>query len=168
MESNVEVDETHLIFVHRLESTDRGFKGQFLRGLFPNILTPDFGGPLEDWTAQLASIIGEEGEWTVIGSSFGGLVSTITAMQYRERVNKLILMAPALSFYDLDNLEEKFDPLSIPVTLYHGSNDDVVDPEAVQAIAERLFTNLDYHRVEDDHQLHATTTAIDSRALISG
>jgi pimeloyl-ACP methyl ester carboxylesterase len=66
-------------------------------------------------------------------------------------VKKLILLARAL------NLSE-FDPyrtagLTIPVVLYHGRFDDVVDPDRVRAIAATAFSQLDYRLVDDDHAL---------------
>ena len=39
---------------------------------------------------------------------------------------------------------------------HEGRLDDVVPPRAVQAIAQDVFVNLNYHAVEDDHSLHHT------------
>jgi hypothetical protein len=44
--------------------------------------------------------------------------------------------------------------------IYHGRFDDVVPPEAVQAIAREVFINLSYHVVDDDHSLHQTFSRI--------
>ena len=64
--------------------------------------------------------------------------------------------------YILDALDLiEFQPylasrIDTPVVLYHGRRDDVVPPQAVQAIAQNVFANLDYHLVDDDHSLHDT------------
>jgi predicted esterase len=44
----------------------------------------------------------------------------------------------------------------MPVTLFHGRQDEVVPLEEVRVVAEQLFTNLTFNVVEDDHVLHHT------------
>jgi len=56
--------------------------------------------------------------------------------------------------------------VKIPVLLVHGKNDDVVPPGIVKAIAERVFENLEYRLVEDDHSLHVTFPQMDWSALL--
>ena len=42
-----------IIFIHGYESSGHGFKGNFLRTIFPNIITPDFTGELLERMEQL-------------------------------------------------------------------------------------------------------------------
>jgi len=39
------------------------------------------------------------------------------------------------------------------VIIYHGTNDEVVEPSDVYRIAKNSFEKLEYHLVEDDHPL---------------
>lgn len=154
-----------LIFIHGLISSGQGFKGKLLRGLFPDILTPDFEGPLEDRMARLASILSDLSDWTIIGSSFGGLMGALFTCQHPEQVKKLILLAPALVWPDFAQAIPP--PVSVPTTVYHGLQDDVIPLELVRPLAERVFLNLSFHAVDDEHGLHATVQAIDWPALVS-
>ena len=91
-------------------------------------------------------------------------MAAIYACENPQTVRKLVLLAPAL------NLPE-FEPfltcrLEMPVTLVHGRFDDVVSPEAVEVIARRVFCNLDYHAVEDDHSLHHRFSGMDWDGLL--
>ena len=38
--------------------------------------------------------------------------------------------------------------LNLPVIIYHGTNDDVVNPNIVKNIALKYFSNLEHHLVE--------------------
>lgn len=160
--------DSKIIFIHGLESNSQGFKGKFLRERFPNIITPDFSGSLDDELQQLTEIITKSGsndtKWTIIGSSFGGLVATVFTLGYPELVKKLILLAPAFNMQNLDAITVQ--PLDIPVILYHGSKDDIVPVEPIKKTAEKLFKNLEYHLVDDDHRLHATTEKIDWKSIL--
>jgi len=48
----------------------------------------------------------------------------------------------------------------------HGTRDDVVPLEPVRALAERVFRNLSYTIVDDDHRLMKTAHEIDWRLLL--
>ena len=89
-------DPSHLIFLHGLEGTSQGTKATLLRSLFPEMLTPDFRGSLEERMATLNPILGDQDVWTIVGSSFGGLMAALFACQRPAQVRKLVLMAPAL------------------------------------------------------------------------
>lgn len=160
--------ESKTIFIHGLESNSQGFKGKFLKERFPNIIIPDFTGSLDDELQQLTEIITKNGssdtKWTIIGSSFGGLVATVFALGYPELIKKLILLAPAFNMQNLDAISVQ--ALDIPVILYHGSKDTVVPVEPIKKTAEKLFKNLEYHLVDDDHMLHQTTEKIEWNKLL--
>ena len=46
-----------IIFIHGLESSGQGYKGRFFRKIFPNILTPDFKGELNERMEQLITTL---------------------------------------------------------------------------------------------------------------
>jgi pimeloyl-ACP methyl ester carboxylesterase len=140
------------VFIHGLDSSSRGTKGSYFRQRFPAMLLKDYSGTLEERLVQLeVDLLGRE-RLTLVGSSFGGLMATLFALQAESRVDKLILLAPALVHVDLSSHYAR--PLAIPVILYHGSRDTVVPPGPAREVATRLFGNLAYHLVDDDHDLH--------------
>ncbi|MFQ5858874.1 MAG: alpha/beta hydrolase [Anaerolineae bacterium] len=153
------------IFIHGLISSGKGFKGRLLRRLFPDILTPDFTGPLEERMALLVSILGNKSGWIIVGSSFGGLMGALFTCRHAEQVEKLILLAPALispAFADPPPA-----PVSVPTVVYHGQRDEVLPLEPTRTLAEQVFVNLTFHAVDDDHRLHKTVQEIDWPALLS-
>lgn len=156
---------TQLVFLHGQESSSQGFKASLLRDLFPHILTPDFKGPLERRLAQLAPILADEADWVIIGSSMGGLMGARFTCQHPERVKKLILLAPALTWPGF--ADAPLSPVSVPTIIYHGLCDSVVPLEPVRALAERAFTHLTFYAVDDDHRLRETAQAIDWPSLVT-
>ena len=155
-----------LIFLHGLEGSSQGLKAQLLRRIFPAILTPDFAGPLDRRMAQLAPILGEEHGWTIVGSSFGGLMGALWTCAHPTQVRKLILLAPAL--HRAEFADRPPSPIDVPVVVYHGTRDTVVPLEPVRALCEAVFRALDFRVVEDDHRLSATVQGIDWPALVAG
>ena len=158
------MSEPPLIFIHGMMSSSQGFKAVMLRGLFPAILTPDFSGSLEERMAQLLPILTDRSGWVIIGSSMGGLMGSLFAYQHPERVKKLILLAPALAWPGF--ADRSSAPISVPTVVYHGRGDTVVPLESVRAVCERVFTDLTFHTVDDDHRLHETAQAIDWPSLV--
>jgi predicted esterase YcpF (UPF0227 family) len=164
---------TNIIFIHGLESSGHGFKGQLLRKIFPEMLTPDFKtytpelsyqALLSERMTQLKSILENKNQWILIGSSFGGLMGALYTCKYPEKVLHLILLAPALLTPELNPNE--FDPISVQVTVFHGKNDSVIPLKLTRKRAEDLFLNLEYHAVDDDHMLHNTVQNIDWLSLV--
>jgi len=153
------------VFIHGLESSSQGTKGLFFRERYPDMIIEDFHGPLKERMEKLNRLLEGMEELILVGSSFGGLMASIYACENESRVKKLILLAPALHIVDLAPCLSR--KLQIPVSIFHGSSDDVVPPETVQAIARRIFARLDYHLVDDDHSLHLTFPQMDWAALLS-
>ncbi len=158
-------DPRRLIFLHGLEGSSQGTKAQLLRGLFPAMQTPDFDGPLEQRMQQLAPILGQQAGWTLVGSSFGGLMAALWGCAHPQQVRLLVLLAPALSWPEF--ADEPPAPIDVPVVVYHGQYDTVVPLEPVRALAEQVFPRLTFHVVDDDHMLHATVQAIDWPQLLA-
>ncbi len=160
------MDTSRLIYLHGLESDSNSGKARQFREWFPGMLTPDFKGSFEERMTQLEPILAAKEDWTIIGSSFGGLMGTVYTCGHPTRVRKLVLLAPALlrhpfgSFLDLE-------PVSAPTIIIHGTLDTVVPLEPVREIAQNLFTDLTYHIVEDDHRLHKTVQEMDWETILA-
>ena len=107
----------------------------------------------------------EKGErWRIIGSSFGGLMASLYALQKPHKVEKLILLAPLLSVSELD--VSLYKEIDIPVIVFHGNNDKIIPINKTKKRAEALFKNLKYNIVKDDHMLHSTTKTINWLKII--
>jgi pimeloyl-ACP methyl ester carboxylesterase len=146
------------VFIHGLESTSQGTKGRFFMSNFPDMLIEDYPGPLEQRMEKLDHLLAHRADLVLVGSSYGGLMAALHACRHPETVRRLILLAPALNLIE-------FEPclthrVEIPTALYHGRFDDVVPPDAVRIIAQKVFSRLDYHAVDDDHSLHHTFSAM--------
>lgn len=102
--------------------------------------------------------------WKVVGSSLGGLMAAIYACSHPERVERMVLLAPALIWPDFKR--DLPDSVSVPVVIYHGLHDTIIPLDEMRPIAEKIFTNLILNVVEDDHSLHNTVAAIDWRDLL--
>lgn len=154
------IDNSKIIYLHGLESTSQSGKARRFAQKFPGMITPDFTGSFEDRMAQLAPILGEEKDWTIIGSSLGGLMGTVFTCAHPHQVRKLVLLAPAL-------LRDPFapylntPPVSVPTIVVHGTKDDVVPLEPARRVAEELFTNLTYYVVDDGHRLQKALEELD-------
>jgi pimeloyl-ACP methyl ester carboxylesterase len=162
--TNIRGKEMTRVFIHGLESSSQGTKGVFFRERYPDMIIEDFSGPLEERMEKLNRLLAGLQDLILVGSSFGGLMAAIYACENEKRVRRLILLAPALHVPDFGRY--RGCDVNIPVSLYHGRNDDVVPPAAVKAIAQEVFKDLDYHLVDDDHSLHVTFPLMDWKALI--
>ncbi len=86
-------------------------------------------------------------------------MAAIFAVKNPRTIKKLVLLAPALPF-------SEFEPycrqrIQTPVTVYHGRQDDVVPLGPTHDIAKRVFENLEFVIVEDDHVLSKSFKSID-------
>jgi predicted esterase len=163
----------NIIFVHGLESSGSGFKAKLLKAIFPDIYTPTFKefssdmliyDLLEERMIELNSILNKKREWIIIGSSFGGLMSALYALQNPSNVKQLILLAPFLESRKLK--PHMYNPIDVPVIIFHGIKDNVVDYKGSKKRAEKFFTNLQYNLVDDDHFLHHFVKKLDWKNLI--
>lgn len=131
----------------------------------------------------------------LIGSSLGGFVAVNAAVRWPERIDRVVLMAPALEFaaertrdfamakiddwkragsipvfhyaygrmmpvhYELYADAARYDALHahprMPVLVFQGRRDTVVDPEMVRAWCSAR-PNVELHMRDDDHQLTAS------------
>ena len=153
-----------LVFIHGLESASKGTKGQFFRQHFPEMIIEDYFGNFTERMQKLSGLLAGKNNLVLVGSSYGGLMAAQFTLLNENRVQKMILLAPAL------NLPE-FSPgagqqLHLPVTIYHGTNDDIVDPYAVKSIAEKVFCLLEHHLVCDDHPLSKIFPSLDWEKIL--
>jgi len=155
------------IFIHGLDSSNQGTKGRFFRDKYPDMIIPNFEGPLQKRLEKLEKVLSGQSAITLIGSSFGGLMATVFAIDHPAQVERVILLAPALPM--LEALPEKREKIvSIPVWLYHGREDTLLPPDTVIPIARRIFSDLHLHEVEDDHMLHKIFRDIPWEELLKG
>lgn len=154
-----------LVFIHGLESTAQGAKGQFFAQNFPEMIIEDYTGDFNARMDKLNRVLTGKSDLIIVGSSYGGLMAVRFAMENENRVKKLILLAPALNLQEFKSGINK--QLMIPVILYHGTDDDVIDPLYVKQIATKYFSDLEYHLVEDDHPLHKTFPILDWKGLLT-
>ncbi|MFX1570792.1 MAG: alpha/beta hydrolase [Promethearchaeota archaeon] len=164
----------NIIFIHGLESSGNGFKGQLLRKFLPSCLTPNFlpysseisiKNLLKNRMEQLYPILNDKEQWIIIGSSFGGLMGTLFTLEFPNKVSKLILLAPYLSSGILRI--KKYNPVDVPVLVFHGRHDKIVSSKLTLVYAEKIFTNLSYNIVDDNHLLHKTVQALNWKKIIT-
>ena len=166
-------DVMRLIYLHGSESDSKSGKARQFREWFPGMLTPDFKGSFDERMSQLHSILSDKTGWTIIGSSFGGLMGTVFTLEHPTQVRKLILLAPALTLEPFASPLDpsagsgrRLKPVSVPIIVVHGTLDTVVPLEPVREMAQKLFTNVKYYVVEDDHRLHKSVHELDWNSIL--
>jgi pimeloyl-ACP methyl ester carboxylesterase len=153
-----------LVFIHGLESTAQGTKGQFFRQFFPQMIIEDYTGDFATRMLKLKDLLAGIADLILVGSSYGGLMATQYAIENEDRVKKMILLAPALNLPEFRPPE--LTKLNLPVIIYHGTGDNIVDPYTVKTIARKYFSNLEHNFVDDDHSLHKTFPLINWKKLL--
>ena len=156
----------NMIFLHGLESSSQTYKASVIRNSFPELIVPDFTGPIEERMMALYPMLGDKKDWTIIGSSFGGLMGAIFTCEHPGQVQKQVLLAPALMLPEFAPFLDR-EPVSVPTIIIHGKQDDVVPLETVREIAQKVFTNLNYHIVDDNHRLHEATETLDWKTILA-
>lgn len=147
------------VFIHGLESSSCGTKATFFKRRYADMIVEDFHGTLDQRMGKLNALLSDNTSVIIVGSSFGGLMAAIFACENPRRVTKVILLAPALTFGDFEPyLHHRLD---IPVTVYHGKKDDVICVAPVYDVARRVFADLTFNTVDDDHMLGKTFECIE-------
>lgn len=155
---------TGSFFLHGLDSTGQGTKGRYFAEHFPHIRRPDFSGSLENRLGRLTELCRNEQHLILIGSSFGGLMATSYAAAYPARVDRLILLAPALNFTGYRPPARK---LATPCLLVIGRHDTVTPADLVVPLAEATFANLEIRIEDDDHMLHKSFMELPWSTMLS-
>lgn len=151
-------------FIHGLESSSKGYKAQLLSRLIPGIHVHDYVGTPEERMEQLREFTAAKENILLIGSSLGGLMASIFALEAPEKTVGLILLAPALPMFDFSHLPNR--GYEGPTVMIHGRADTIVPLEETVQKAESLFTRLEIQIVNDDHRLKQTTDQIEWASLI--
>jgi pimeloyl-ACP methyl ester carboxylesterase len=159
------IENSKIIYLHGSDSSSQSGKARQFAEKFPGMVTPDFTGSFEERMAQLYSILGDQKDWAILGSSYGGLMGTVFTCQHPDQVRKLILLAPAL-LMDPFGAHLDLEPVSVPTIIIHGTEDDVVPPGPVRELAEKLFTDLEYISVDDGHRLHKAFNELDWEKIL--
>jgi len=153
-----------LVFIHGLESTSQGNKAQYFRKTFPDMIIEDYTGDFQTRMQKLTRELESKNNLILVGSSYGGLMAARYAADHKDSVKKLILIAPALT---IEGFEEAVStPLEMPVVIYHGTRDDIVSPDDVKRIADKVFTHLEHHLVDDEHPLNNIFLQLNWRQLL--
>jgi len=150
-------------FLHGLDSSSRGTKGRYFTENFPEVICPDFSGTLDERVEQFTTLCAQHNDLLLVGSSFGGLMATVFAITHPGRVQRLILLAPALNFGGYTPPETM---LVIPTLLVIGKNDVVTPPDQVLPLARNTFARLEEQLANDDHMLHDTFQSLPWPELI--
>jgi pimeloyl-ACP methyl ester carboxylesterase len=156
--------KTETYFLHGLDSSGNGTKGRFFAKHFPQVIRPDFSGTLESRLQQLEELCCNNRSLTFIGSSYGGLMATCYAIRQPDKINSLILLAPALNF---ENYQSPVLRLEIPTVLVVGKHDTVTPAELVVPLAKATFSDLEILIEDDDHLLHKSFSTFKWEELLS-
>jgi pimeloyl-ACP methyl ester carboxylesterase len=114
---------------------------------------------------SLESILSGKSDIRLVGSSFGGLMAALFAAEHQPLVEKMILLAPAINFMEFSDRPNEI--ITVPVWIYHGVADEVIPLAEVETIAKKVFNNLSFIALDDDHLLHKTFQTLDWEALLS-
>jgi len=155
---------TTALFLHGLDSSIQGTKGQWFREHFPAVRMHDYHGDLDQRLAQLEGEVAGLDNLILVGSSFGGLMAACFAIRHPQQVGRLVLLAPALNF---SGYQPPVTPIHIPTLLIIGAHDTVCPPDLVLPQAHATFSTLEIRVKEDDHMLHRTFPTLDWPQLLT-
>src|SRR5258706_14193097 len=105
------IENSTIIYLHGQESNSQSGKARQFAQLFPGMLTPDFTGSFAERMEQLKPILGSKSNWTIIGSSYGGLMGGVFTCKHPEQVKKLVLLAPAIMLPEFT--DEHFSKINV-------------------------------------------------------
>ena len=128
------------------------------------MIVEDYTGNFAERMRKLSRLLAGENNLVLVGSSYGGLMAAQFTVQNESRVQKMILLAPALNLPEFSPAAQQ--QLHLPVIIYHGTDDNIVDPYAVKSIAGKIFSQLEHHLVNDDHSLHKTFPSLDWKKIL--
>ena len=158
------LDAKRIIYLHGLESNSQTHKAALVRAIYPDLVVPDFTGSLDERMQKLYPILGSASNWTLIGSSYGGLMAALFSTRFPAQVRKQILLAPALMLPEF--AEHLPAPIDVPTIIIHGRQDTIVPLDVIKPLAEKVFRQLDYRLVDDDHRLHQTADGLDWKSIL--
>ncbi|MDX2471340.1 MAG: YqiA/YcfP family alpha/beta fold hydrolase [SAR324 cluster bacterium] len=149
-----------VFFFHGLKGSPLGIKSTFLKSQINGIKLPNLSEDLTERMEKVRGLITEPSY--IIGSSLGGLTAILFAQESPHLIKGLVLIAPAVGFFDaslypqkyLDLLPSLRVPSSIPTEILAGQNDELIPIKTIEALANRSpHTRLTV--VRDDHSMNA-------------
>ena len=151
-----------VVFLHGLQGSPNGTKGAFLQKRFVNCLRPKLPADMYRRIAIVRELV-KEPCW-LVGSSLGGLNALFFAMQFPALVRGMVLLAPAVGFYDasfctpqqLERIRCTYVPKGIPCRILTGKRDELIPLSDVKSMIERsqeLF-QIELLELDDDHSLN--------------
>jgi predicted esterase len=103
---------------------------------------------------RLSALLQQESEPVIlVGSSMGGYVSVVTALQCQAKIKGVFVLAPALYMPGYAVQECRFgDDNKFPIEIVHGWSDEVIPPENSYRFAQENRCSL--HLLPGDHRLN--------------
>ncbi len=151
-----------MAFFHGLDSSPEGTKGTLLRKRYGEIYAPLFPADVDERIRIVES--GLKDPALIVGSSLGGLTALLYAMKHKDLVKGLVLLAPAVGFFDgavlnseqSGRLDSIYVPAGLKTVIIAGIRDEVIPLAAVRALVDRSPEPgmITLHEVDDDHNLH--------------
>ncbi|MBT6502577.1 MAG: alpha/beta fold hydrolase [Deltaproteobacteria bacterium] len=151
-----------LMFLHGMESSPLGTKSQFIKSHYPDSLIPELSPDIHERKSVIEKIVKKSVR--IVGSSLGGLSALLYAMSFPERVEGMILIAPAVGFFDQTVFNENDKalirqtciPAGIPCTVMIGKKDDVIPQADIEAMIARSPDQgiIKVIKQDDDHTLN--------------
>jgi pimeloyl-ACP methyl ester carboxylesterase len=151
-----------MAFFHGLDSSPEGTKGRLFKGHYPEMFIPSLPGDIDERLGIVENGIREP--MLIVGSSLGGLTGLLFALKHPALVKVLILLAPAVGFFDrtilnpeqLVALDSLYVPAGLKTVIIAGIRDEVIPLAAVRAMVDRSPEprKIVLHEVDDDHNLH--------------
>ena len=132
-----------LYFLHGLEGSPQGTKASYLKRHYPQVVCPPLSPDLDQRLAVLRSII--RGPALLIGSSLGGLSALAFAMEAPQLVLGMVLVAPAVGYYESERLSAEqrdlldglYVPQGIPTQILAAERDHLIPPQSIRDLVER-------------------------------
>lgn len=151
-----------LFFFHGMESSPKGIKARMLKERYPSCQIPELPPDIHQRAEILEKIIKHPS--FLIGSSLGGLSALLYSMKHPDLVKKMILLAPAVGFYDIslfnatdtELIKSTYIPKGIETVVMAGERDDVIPMEDIQSMIERSPdpSMIEFMSVDDEHGLN--------------
>ncbi len=149
-----------IVLAHGLEGSPNGTKAQAIRSAGLPLLAPDgrnkvLADRLPAIEAALEEAISVGGPVVLVGSSYGGLAAAWLAEAYADRIDGLVLLAPALHHTEppVPDASALRAPAGLSVSIIHAVMDDVVPVAVSRAYRDVSPDRVVLHEVDDGHRL---------------
>ncbi|MDJ0841921.1 MAG: alpha/beta fold hydrolase [Acidobacteriota bacterium] len=149
-----------LYYLHGRDSSPQGFRAEYLRNHFPDIIAPELKPDVIERRAVIDPLIKPEA--VLIGSSMGGMTALDFVGRFPEKVKAMVLLAPAVGFTDpafqtpeiLAFVNNLVVPPGVPATVIAALGDEVIPLASIKALVSRSKgAEIVYHEVDDTHSL---------------